>query len=103
MTTGSLIARPLTALRLPLLTEIALLASVYFIAARLGLGMAEAAPQVSAIWPVTGIALAWLVLRGKRLWPGVFLGAFAANFLTDAPALAILGIATGNTLEAALG
>jgi signal transduction histidine kinase/integral membrane sensor domain MASE1 len=55
------------------------------------------------VWPPTGIALAALVLRGSRLWPGVMIGAGIANVLTGAPLLVALGIAIGNTLEALLG
>ena len=78
-------------------------AAVYFATARLGLDLAVVAKQVSVIWPATGLALALLMLRGRRLWPAIFIGAFAANYLSDAPALASAGIAAGNTLEALIG
>lgn len=78
-------------------------ATVYFAAARLGLELAVVAKQVSIIWPATGIALAFLVLRGRRLWPAIAIGAFAANLLNDTPLVASAGIALGNTLEALLG
>jgi signal transduction histidine kinase len=78
-------------------------AAVYFATARLGLDLAVVAKQVSVIWPATGLALALLVLRGRRLWPAIFLGAFAANYLSDTPALASAGIAAGNALEALIG
>jgi PAS domain S-box-containing protein len=55
------------------------------------------------VWPPTGIALAALLLRGYRLWPGIMLGAGIANLLTGAPIFVALGIASGNTLEALLG
>src|SRR5579872_3177085 len=77
-------------------------AMVYCAVARLGLELAVQARQVSLIWPATGVALACLVLRGRRLWPAILLGAFAANLLNDTPVLASLGIAVGNTLEAFL-
>ena len=80
--------------------EILVGALVYFTTARLGLGLAVVARQVSIIWPATGLALALLVLRGRRFWPAIFLGAFAANILNDTSLLASLGIAAGNALEA---
>jgi integral membrane sensor domain MASE1 len=43
------------------------------------------------------------VLGGRRLWPGVALGALLANVDTGVSALTVLGIATGNTLEALAG
>src|SRR5882757_6663029 len=83
--------------------EVLAAAIVYFATARLGLDLAVVAKQVSVIWPATGLALALLVLRGRRLWPAIFLGAFAANYLGDTPLLAAAGIASGNTIEALLG
>jgi signal transduction histidine kinase len=40
---------------------------------------------------------------GFRLWPGVALGAFLVNALTDVPLATAAGIAVGNTLEALSG
>jgi integral membrane sensor domain MASE1 len=83
--------------------EVAAAAIVYFATARLGLELAVVARQVSIIWPATGFALALLVLRGRRLWPAILLGAFAANILNDTSVTASTGIAVGNTLEALAG
>jgi signal transduction histidine kinase len=83
--------------------EVAAAAIVYFATARLGLELAVVARQVSIIWPATGFALALLVLRGRRLWPAILLGAFAANILNDTSVIASMGIAVGNTLEALAG
>jgi len=81
----------------------AVLALVYFAAAKLGLALAVVHPSASAVWPPTGIALAAFLLYGKRVWPGIAIGAFAAN-LTNAGTIATsLGIATGNTLEGLVG
>src|SRR5262245_38894682 len=80
--------------------QLALLAAVYFGAAKLGLTMALVAEQVTAVWPPTGIALAALLLFGSRAWPGITLGAFLANATVNAPPAAVAGIALGNTLEA---
>jgi PAS domain S-box-containing protein len=64
------------------------------------------------VWPPSGIAFAALLLLGFRYWPGILLGAFAANFvefavngtLSGVPAFAAsLSIAAGNTLEALCG
>jgi integral membrane sensor domain MASE1 len=78
-------------------------ALVYFGAAKFGLALAFATPNVTAIWPPTGIALAALILGGRKLWPGVALGAFLANVTTDVPLYTTLGITLGNTLEAVVG
>ena len=84
----------------PLTLAIALL---YFASAKLGLSMAFAAEQVSAVWPPTGIALAAVVLLGRRVWPGIALGAFFANVTAHEPLATACGIAAGNTLEALAG
>ena len=72
-------------------------ALLYFAAARLGLALATPVPQVSLVWPPTGIALTLLLLWGPRLWPAIFAGALAANALADEPMGTALGIACGNT------
>ncbi len=83
--------------------ELVALAALYVVAARIGLALDAVAGFATLVWPPSGIALAALLLRGHRLWPGVLIGAFVANTLTGAPAPVALGIAIGNTLEAVLG
>lgn len=80
-----------------------LVAVAYVLAARVGLSMAVVAEQVTLLWPPTGIALAALVVGGRRLWPAVAVGAFVANLMHGAPPLVAAGIAAGNTLEALVG
>lgn len=72
----------------------------YFLAAELGLSLASAHTNVSPVWPPTGIAIAALLIFGRRLWPAILIGAFLANLWTDVSAPVALGIAGGNTLEA---
>src|SRR5882762_3185402 len=82
---------------------LALLASVYFGTAKLGLSFSPISGFATVVWPPTGIALATLWLFGLRLWPGIFIGAFLINFSTGATLPVALGLATGNTLEAVVG
>ena len=80
------------------------LALAYFGAAtKAGLLLAYENSSVTAVWAPTGISLAALVLWGRGLWPGVALGALLANCWTGVPVITVLGIATGNTLEALVG
>lgn len=79
-----------------------LVAIVYFLGAELGLSLATLHKNVTPVWPATGIAIASLLIFGSRVWPGVFVGALAANLPTSIPFASALGIATGNTLEALL-
>jgi signal transduction histidine kinase len=83
--------------------SVAVLFAVYYGAARFGLHFDAVSGVATAVWPPTGIALAALLLRGRRLWPGVLLGAFMANLSTGVPARSALLIAVGNTGEALLG
>ena len=76
------------------------LAIVYFAAAELGLSLASLHSNVTPVWPPAGIAIASLLIFGPQLWPGIFLGALAANLLTNIPAGSAFGIAAGNTLQA---
>src|ERR1051326_6347116 len=87
---------------LPLVGLNLFLAVVYFAAAELGLSLASLHSNVTPVWPPTGIAIASLLIFGRRVWPGVFLGALAANVPTNIPVPSALGIAVGNTFEALL-
>lgn len=80
-----------------------ILAAVYFLSAKLGLTLAFVNASATAIWPPSGIALAAFLMFGRRVWPGIFLGAFAANMTATHSAAASMGIAAGNTLEGLAG
>lgn len=85
------------------LAKVALVVAAYYGSAKLGLSLAFESGSVTAVWPPTGIALAAVVLWGNRMWPGVAVGALLANSWTGVPLYAVLGITTGNTLEALAG
>jgi PAS domain S-box-containing protein len=78
------------------------LAAAYFATGRVGLQLAGYAGSVTLVWPPAGLALAALLLYGRRLWPGIAVGSFAVNVVTTPPAAA-LGIALGSTLGAVTG
>ena len=61
------------------LAAIAGLALAYFAAGWLALLVAEKPGNVSALWPPSGIALAAVLVLGRRVWPGVLLGSAALN------------------------
>ena len=75
-------------------------AIAYFLAAKLGLTLATVGETVTLVWPPSGVAVAAMLLRGRRVWPGVVLGAFLANATTGAPLTVALFAAVGNPLEA---
>ena len=82
------------------LLKIILLASVYFATAKWGLSLSPVSGFATFVWPPTGIALATLIIFGRKYWPGIFLGAFLVNTTAGAAPLVALGMAIGNTLEA---
>ncbi len=84
------------------------IATVYLAAAKLGLGLAVVHPYATAVWPPSGIALAALLIYGRPVWPGIYIGAFIANLtiggtVTPQTIAVAAAIASGNTLEALAG
>ena len=86
--------------RLRYLAGVALLAVTYAVAGRLGFTASVVHPVVSSVWPPSGIALAALLMFGRRFWPGIAVGAFLVNVTAGIAPLGAVGIAVGNTLEA---
>ena len=81
--------------------DVVLLAVAYYLLARIGLSLGALPGNVAPVWPPAGFALAVLVVRGRRLWPGVALGALAVNGLSGGvPLGSAVGMAAGNTLGA---
>jgi len=58
------------------------------------LGQPERDPDL----PPIGVALAAVMLLGPRVWPAIFVPAFAANITTAGTLVTALLIALGNTL-----
>src|SRR2546423_1363146 len=85
---------------LPLISVVTFL---YFVVGKLSLKLAFLHVSASPVWPPTGIAIAALMLLGYRVWPAIFVGAFLVNLTTAGDILTSVAIATGNTLEAAVG
>lgn len=82
-----------------LLTLLAV-ALVYAASAKLGLSLAYEHTNVSPVWPPTGLAIAAVLLLGRRIWPAILIGALIANLATPVPLGSTFGIAIGNSLEA---
>jgi PAS domain S-box-containing protein len=80
--------------------SVALLGLIYFAAAKVSLFAAIPPGYATAIWPPSGIALAALLLGGTALWPGVWLGSFAANYAVQGALLPPVVIATASALQA---
>ncbi|MFC0772374.1 sensor histidine kinase [Terrimonas alba] len=92
--------------------KIVLIAGIYFIIAVSGLQYSFQSSNATPLWPASGFAFAAVLLGGVSLSPGIFIGAFAANFyvfllnntctpLTASWVSTIIGL--GNTAEALTG
>ncbi len=80
------------------LLRLALVAAVYWLAARLSLSLALVHGQVTPVWPPTGIALVAFLVIGRRAWPAIALAAFAVNLPIGPSPIGAAAIAAGNTL-----
>lgn len=80
------------------LVEVVVVALAYVAGASIGLSLAVANENVTAIWPPTAIAVFALLHRGRHVWPGVAAGALIANLINGLPLHLSAGIAAGNTV-----
>ena len=60
---------------------LALFALAYWLAVRFGLWLEFQPQHIASIWPVSGLALAVLLLRPRREWPGLLGVVFVTNAL----------------------
>ncbi|HEY3312013.1 MAG TPA: PAS domain S-box protein [Anaerolineales bacterium] len=83
-----------------------LLAPLYVLVARAGLFFVYRPSGVSSIWPVSGLALAVLLLNRRRSWPAIipvlFIANICANLLGGAGLPVSLGFALANCAETTL-
>ena len=79
------------------------LALLYALLAKISLVYATVGDSITLVWLPSGLALAALLLGGKKYWPGIFVGACVASIMAGNSVLASASIATGNTLEPLLG
>ncbi len=77
--------------------QMLVVAVLYYAAARFSLRFALIGRNITPLWPPTGIALVAFLRYGKRLWPGVMLGALLVN-LPITNALAAFATSVGNTI-----
>lgn len=92
--------------------QIGIVALLYFASAWLGHALAFTGTTALSVWPPSGMAFALLVLMGRSVWPGITIGALAANLLAfwnmqGMSQQALIGIsvciALGQTSEALTG
>lgn len=92
--------------------KIILVATLYYLAARLGCFLAFENTTALPTWPPSGIAFAMIILLGRQTWPGITIGSLVANAMAywnnpELPTQSIIIIssliACCNTLEAVAG
>jgi signal transduction histidine kinase len=79
------------------------LAAAYAVAAWLALWLAIPLGYATAIWPAAGLALAGVLIGGKRVSPGIWLGSFAVNLWLTWDALHATALLTGIVISASIG
>ncbi|HEU4559285.1 MAG TPA: MASE1 domain-containing protein [Longimicrobium sp.] len=80
-----------------------LLALAYFVAGRVGLSLAFVHANASPVWPPSGVALAGLLLMGRRYWPAVYVAAVAVTLTTGVALPYAMMAGVGNVLDAVIG
>ena len=83
--------------------KLAALAVAYIVAGQLALLLAAVGGFAAPVWPPTGIALAAILVLGRRFWPAIALGSLVVNLLAGGGPVTAAVIAAGNTLEAVAG
>jgi PAS domain S-box-containing protein len=88
--------------------ELAIIAASYFGLAESALLLPAINPAATPLWPPTGIALAFVLLRGYRVWPAILVSSFSANAVSSGTMTASwlfqsTFIAIGTTLAAFAG
>jgi PAS domain S-box-containing protein len=87
-----------------LVGRIALVAALYYLAARLGISVGTLPGKVSPVWPPTGVAIAAVYLYGPSVLPGVFIGEFLVMLHQGSDAWLVTTLpALGNVVEAYAG
>jgi signal transduction histidine kinase len=83
--------------------QVLLLAVSYAIVARIGLLLTGYNDDTTLVWPPAGLSLAALILFGRHLWPGIFLGMMLVRLSSPLGWMPMIGIGIGHTLEAVVG
>ena len=80
-----------------------LLFFVYILAGQLGLVFSPSAGYATLVAPVSGIAMAGLLLFGYRLWPSVWLGSSVLHFLIISDWSPLLGVSEKIAMAGSIG
>ena len=84
------------------LVRVTVFAITYAVGARLAFSIQGINPFASSVWPPAGIAVAGMLLFGRKAWPGIVLGTFLLNLVNPVEQIFAvwLGGITGAILQA---
>lgn len=85
------------------LAFISVITITYFGTAKIAFSILELNGGPSPLWPPAGIALAASILQGRRVWPGVALGAFSFAKSLGASWTIAYGVGCASSLQAVVG
>ncbi len=86
--------------------EILVVAGLYYITSRLGFLMAFPPGNFMTLWPLSGLALMAVLIRGWQMGAGIFIGSLMVSLGTTGGSHALpvaTAIAAGSTLQAWAG
>ncbi len=84
--------------------QVLLLSALYFVSGLASFSLAVSDAVVTlVVFAAEGFALAAVILWGKKLWPGVFLGQLLLALYNGLSWYTALGLSTTNSLEAVIG
>ncbi len=86
------------------ITQILIVALLYFVSGKASFFFSVSHSIVTiVVFTAEGWALAAIILCGRRIWPGIFLGQLLLAVNNGLPLILALGISTVNSLEAIIG
>ncbi|HET7486901.1 MAG TPA: EAL domain-containing protein [Acidimicrobiales bacterium] len=86
----------------PYVAQLLLLALAHYGTARLSLTFGQLDGIVAPVWLPSGVALAGLLVFGRRAWPAIAASATLVDLGAGLPLLTVAGMATATTVEAVM-
>ncbi|MGE5166950.1 MAG: MASE1 domain-containing protein [Sphingobacteriales bacterium] len=85
------------------LLELLITVASYIGLAGAGLLLPSIYPSATPLWPPTGFVLAFVLLRGYRIWPAIIAGSFSSYLIVSQSLLETGSIVVGTVLAALVG
>ncbi|MBI1175163.1 MAG: diguanylate cyclase [Sideroxydans sp.] len=79
--------------------RLCLVAFLYILLAKVGLAFTAKGDAASLMWFPSGLALAALLIGGRKYWPAIWAGAYLQGLLAGQPAAVSFFMAVGHVLE----